>query len=133
MIATKFFDRVRDVLCLGAHCDDIEIGCGGLIVTLAASHPAARFRFIVMAGSAERTAETRAALHRLLPSGAQFELQVLGFRDGFFPADWERLKTAFERLKAGPAPDLVLTHHGDDRHQDHRRRAVQSPHPSLSQ
>ena len=25
---------VRHVLCLGAHCDDIEVGCGGTILKL---------------------------------------------------------------------------------------------------
>ena len=120
MLSAGLFDRVREVLCLGAHCDDIEIGCGGLLSTLALAQPQARFRFVVMAGSAERTAETHNALERLLPAGRGFDLQVLGFRDGFFPADWERIKAAFEGLKAGPLPDLVLTHYGDDRHQDHR-------------
>ena len=120
MLAATVFDRVREVLCLGAHCDDIEIGCGGLLATLASRQPAARFRFVVMAGTAERTAETGAALRRLLPASTAFELEVLGFRDGFFPADWEGIKTAFEGLKGGAPPDLVLTHHGDDRHQDHR-------------
>ncbi len=94
MLAATVFDRVREVLCLGAHCDDIEIGCGGLLATLASRQPAARFRFVVMAGTAERTAETGAALRRLLPASTAFELEVLGFRDGFFPADWEGIKTA---------------------------------------
>lgn len=120
MLATPLFDRVREVLCLGAHCDDIEIGCGGLLATLATGRPGVRFRFVVMSGSAARADETRAALRSLLPAETLFDVLVLGFRDGFFPADWEGIKTAFERLKSGPVPDLVLTHHGDDRHQDHR-------------
>ena len=42
------------------------------------------------------------------------------FRDGFFPADSEGIKTWFEALKHDCAPDLILTHTRGDAHQDHR-------------
>jgi LmbE family N-acetylglucosaminyl deacetylase len=42
------------------------------------------------------------------------------FRDAFFPAQGEAIKGVFEKLKKKVQPDLVFTHHRDDRHQDHR-------------
>jgi LmbE family N-acetylglucosaminyl deacetylase len=45
---------------------------------------------------------------------------VFGFRDSHFPYEGGAIKERFEELKARFTPDLVLTHRGDDRHQDHR-------------
>ena len=107
------------VLCLGAHCDDIEIGCGGTIAGLAREHPALRFHCWVFSGSGEREHETRNCLSRLV-GGDRFELQVFDFRDGFFPAHWEAIKLRLRELSATVDPALVFTHTGDDSHQDHR-------------
>jgi LmbE family N-acetylglucosaminyl deacetylase len=99
------------VLCLGAHCDDIEIGCGGTLIELSRRHPQARFVWAVFAGDEVREQETRAAaaVHR--------------FRESFFPYVGSQIKDAFESLRSRVAPDLVLTHHLSDRHQDHRMLA----------
>lgn len=111
--------ELAEVLVLGAHCDDIEIGCGGTLAMIARKNPAVRFRMVVFSGDATRIAETTAAIRRLL-QGAQHELVVHAFRDGFYPMEWGGIKAAFEELKVGGRPDLVLTHHEHDRHQDHR-------------
>ncbi len=109
------------MLCLGAHCDDVEIGCAGALLTLVRAQPQCRVRVVVFSGGAgERGAETRAAFTRLLPRDSHLELLVHEFRDGFFPADWAAIKAAVEALKSQAKPDLIFTHHGDDRHQDHR-------------
>jgi LmbE family N-acetylglucosaminyl deacetylase len=107
------------VLCLGAHSDDIEIGCGGLILTLLANRPDARCEWVVFSATPERVREARRSAGLFLGRGRQHRITVHDFRDGHFPYQGARIKAVFERLK-GTAPDLVLTHYRDDRHQDHR-------------
>lgn len=111
---------VRHVLCLGAHCDDIELGCGGTLTALAKSNPTVTFIAVVFASSETRLQETRSALERLLGSPARLRLSAHAYRDGFFPAQWAAIKESFEALKRLPPPDLVLTHFEHDKHQDHR-------------
>jgi LmbE family N-acetylglucosaminyl deacetylase len=106
------------VLCIGAHCDDIEIGCGATLVHWAAQYPGTRFRWAVFCAPAARQQESRAAAAMLLP-GQSAELQFFDFRDGFFPAEGARIKEGFEALKGALRPDVILTHHLADRHQDH--------------
>jgi LmbE family N-acetylglucosaminyl deacetylase len=111
---------LRHVLCLGAHCDDIEIGCGGTLVTLARAHPQLSFTIAVFASNQTRRPETEAAIRNLFPPGSQVELHVDEFRDGFFPAAWSDIKQRVEQIRRGCNADLVLTHCEHDRHQDHR-------------
>ena len=108
------------ILCLGAHCDDIEIGCGATLLRWSREHPEARFLWVVFSGAGTREAESRAAAARLFGAKTEVELRFHDFRDTFMPAEAERVKQAFEALKAQVAPDVVLTHHLGDRHQDHR-------------
>jgi LmbE family N-acetylglucosaminyl deacetylase len=108
------------VLCLGAHPDDLEIGCGGTIMHLIGSHPGLHCRWVVWSGDATRAAEARDAATRVLNGAGRADVAVESFRDGFFPADWADIKGKFESLKAEGRPDLILTHHRGDRHQDHR-------------
>jgi LmbE family N-acetylglucosaminyl deacetylase len=110
------------VLCLGAHCDDIEIGCGGTLIELSRRHPQARFVWAVFAGDEVREQETRAAAAALL-AGASVTVEVHRFRESFFPYVGSQIKDAFESLRSRVTPDLVLTHHLSDRHQDHRMLA----------
>jgi len=109
------------VLCLGAHSDDIEIGCGGLILDLARNHPATSVDWIVFSGNAARAREARAGARLFLNGLRRPRVALHTFRDGFFPHDGAAIKLVFEKVKrAIPAPDLILTHYRDDRHQDHR-------------
>lgn len=107
------------ILVLGAHCDDIEIGCGATVALLAARHPSARFTWVTFSADDEREAETRAAATRLLRGAPNAEVRVERFRGSYFPHAGPELKDCFESLK-GCAPDLVLTHCRHDLHQDHR-------------
>jgi LmbE family N-acetylglucosaminyl deacetylase len=107
------------VLCLGAHCDDIEIGCGGTLARWAAQYPGMSTHWDVFAGDSTRQLESRAAAARLLPGVQAPELRFHQFRDGFFPAHGAEIKEVFEQLKVSLQPDVVLTHHLCDRHQDH--------------
>lgn len=120
MISLSPAGGLRHVLCLGAHCDDIEIGCGGTLCALASIHPEVVFDFVVFSTDPVREPETRAALAGLVGSPERVRLHAHPFRDGFFPTEWAGIKQAFESLKALGTPDLVLTHFEHDRHQDHR-------------
>lgn len=112
-------NRIRNVLCLGAHCDDIEIGAGGSLIELSQRLPQVHFRWVVFSGDDLREAETRAAAARV-HRAVSYTVEVLRFRGSYFPAEYAALKDAFETVKAGVVPDLVLTHRLEDRHQDHR-------------
>lgn len=108
------------ILCLGAHSDDIEIGCGGTILTLLATHRNLEFCWVVFSSGPGRAVEARRSANIFLKGAARKEISILDFRDGFFPFRGEEIKESFERLKSGPSPDLILTHSRDDLHQDHR-------------
>lgn len=110
----------RRVLCLGAHADDIEIGCGGTILRLLAVHPEISIRWVVFSASEQRAEEARRSARFFLQTASESEIIVQSFKDGFFPYQGADIKRFFERELKDFAPDLVLTHYRDDRHQDHR-------------
>ena len=107
------------VLCLGAHSDDIEIGCGGTILRLAAMK-SVEFTWVVLSGDPVRAAEARCGARAFLGPDARVTLIQKTFRDGFFPYTGAEIKTFFEELKGMVSPDVVFTHYRADRHQDHR-------------
>jgi LmbE family N-acetylglucosaminyl deacetylase len=111
--------RLRRILCFGAHCDDIEIGCGGALLVMQAG-AAVRIDWVVLSGSAQRRAEAAAALRALVRPAARGQLHFGDFPDGRFPGHYDKIKEFFEALKRLPRPDLILCHERDDRHQDHR-------------
>ena len=108
------------VLCLGAHSDDIEIGAGATLLTLLARGVRLEVRWCVLSGAEERSHEAKAAAADFLSASASAHVEVMAFRDGFFPQQGEAIKSWFERLKTDVNPDLILTHRRDDAHQDHR-------------
>jgi LmbE family N-acetylglucosaminyl deacetylase len=106
-----------DVLLLGAHPDDIEIGCGGTLLTLAARPGAVRGTAIILTGSDDRRQEAVKATPRFLPG---CDVQLHDLRDGFFPSQWGEVKAVLESVAKDLRPDLILTPRRDDAHQDHR-------------
>jgi len=112
--------RPLRILCLGAHSDDIEIGCGGTMLALARSGRELHVRWVVLSGERTRAEEAADSAEYWLADVARKEIALHGFRDGFFPDEWARIKEVFERIKADFDPDLVFTHYGKDMHQDHR-------------
>ncbi|MBF6327893.1 PIG-L deacetylase family protein [Nocardia transvalensis] len=117
---------VREIALLGAHCDDLAIGAGGTLLTLAAS-AALRVRALVLCGGGSvRATEERAALESFCP-GADLELTVLDLPDGHVPAHWQSAKEAVARLRRESDPDLVFAPHRGDAHQDHRLLAELVP------
>jgi LmbE family N-acetylglucosaminyl deacetylase len=108
------------VLALGAHADDIEIGCGGTMLRLASEHPALDVTWVVFCSSPARALEAQASAEAFLAGAGQRRVVIKAFRDGYLPYLAAQVKDEFEALKAQVAPDLVLTHFREDRHQDHR-------------
>ena len=108
------------LLAVGAHADDIEIGCGATILRLVAEHPGLSVDWLVLSGHGDRAAEAADSAAAFLTGAGATRVMVEGFRDGFFPYDGGAVKERFEQLKAEVDPDLVLTHRLEDRHQDHR-------------
>jgi len=118
------FERRRDsifrILCLGAHSDDIEIGCGGTVLRILEENPDAEVLWVVIGASGQRADEATASAKSFLARARQKEVIVKEFRDGFFPYIGAEIKGFFEELKRRCAPDLILTHCRNDLHQDHR-------------
>jgi LmbE family N-acetylglucosaminyl deacetylase len=109
------------ILCLGAHCDDIEIGCGGTLIELHERYPRLRFVWVLFSGDAVRERETRDASETLLGvASADITVLVHKFRSSYFPSFMAGVKDAFEEMRARVTPDLIFTHYLADRHQDHR-------------
>lgn len=108
------------LLCLGAHSDDIEIGCGGTILKLLAERPGTLVNWIVFAGDGLRGDEAAKSAGRFLADAGNHEVVINQFRDGFFPYLGADIKQSFEELKKKVSPDLIFTHYRQDLHQDHR-------------
>jgi LmbE family N-acetylglucosaminyl deacetylase len=106
-------------LCIGAHCDDIEIGCGGTLLRWSREWRDTQFVWALFSNEGERADESRAAAARIHAAGLPANVNFLGFRASYFPAQFSEIKNAFESLKRSVTPDLILTHHIADRHQDH--------------
>src|SRR5229473_461077 len=111
---------VRRVLCLGAHCDDIEIGCGGTILRLLREKTGCEIYWKVFSSTPLRKRETLKSAGLFLDGAKSKKLVIQNYRDSYFPSLYRRIKVDFENLKKEFAPDLVLTHYRHDLHQDHR-------------
>jgi LmbE family N-acetylglucosaminyl deacetylase len=109
----------RRILLLGAHADDIEIGCGGTVLRLVAARRDLEVRWVVFSATPQRAAEARASAAEFL-EGAQAAVVVRDHRDGYLPWAGAAIKEEFEALKRDFVPDLIFTHHRHDLHQDHR-------------
>jgi LmbE family N-acetylglucosaminyl deacetylase len=121
---TVRFDRRKGgtlkVLCLGAHSDDIEIGCGGTILQLLKSGRDLVICWVVFSASEKRKKEAEASARALLKRAKKKEIILHGFRDGYFPYLGAQIKDSFESLKKIVSPDLIFAPRREDLHQDHR-------------
>jgi LmbE family N-acetylglucosaminyl deacetylase len=108
---------------LGAHSDDIEIGVGATLLTWLEQGVRLDVHWCVLSGVGEREHEARASADDFLAAAASRKIEIMKFRDGFFPEQGEQIKVWFETLKDHVNPDVILTHRGDDAHQDHREVA----------
>ena len=113
-------DSAMRILCLGAHSDDIEIGCGGTILRWIDVFPNLAVTWVVFAASELRATEARASAEAFLRQVNEKRIIVKNFREGYFPYVGAEIKDYFEQLKREIAPDLIFTHYRHDLHQDHR-------------
>ena len=111
---------LRRILCLGAHCDDIEIGCGGTILRLLSEHPELQVYWLVFSSTPVRKKEAARAAKMFLAGSKKQKVAIRNYRDSFFPSQQAQIKREFEKLKREFLPDLILTHYRHDLHQDHR-------------
>ena len=113
-------DDGYELLCLGAHSDDIEIGCGGTLLRLLREWPISRATWVVLSGDSTRAAEARRSARRVLGRRIDARIVQATFRENYFPHTAIPIKEFFDELRSEVEPDVVLTHYRDDRHQDHR-------------
>lgn len=111
--------RKLEVLCIGAHCDDIEIGCGGTVIAVQDAYPQCTVHLLVLTSTPARRAEALVAAKDLIKASSRGEVRICALPDGLLPAHLAQVKAEFERLKSSVEPDLILTHCGSDQHQDH--------------
>jgi LmbE family N-acetylglucosaminyl deacetylase len=109
----------RTILCLGAHSDDIEIGCGATLLQLRSCEVRPRFVWVVLSATGARETEAREAAE-LFTAGCDSQIFLKEFRDGYLPYEGHQVKDFFEELKLHVNPDIIFTHWHGDAHQDHR-------------
>ena len=119
MLTMRFGD-VRSVLCLGAHADDIEVGCGGTLLRMLAEHRAVSVHWVVLSALGDRADEAVAGAEMFLGDAEAKNVVVKNYRDSFFPYLGQELKEYFHELAGEGSPDLIFTHRREDLHQDHR-------------
>ena len=114
-------NNARRFLFLGAHSDDIEIGCGGTILSLAQRRPDIQVLWAVLSAEGPRAAEARRSARDYL-AGFEGKTKVIvsKFRGSYFPDQWAGIKAQIEKLRREFEPEVVFTHFREDRHQDHR-------------
>ncbi|HXZ80156.1 MAG TPA: PIG-L deacetylase family protein [Terriglobales bacterium] len=108
------------LLCIGAHSDDLEIGCGGTVLQWLDTFKQVEVAWVVFSAPGQREAEARVSANALLKNAKRVNLVLRNFRDGHFPAHFSEIKELFEEIKASESPDIILTPRLEDRHQDHR-------------
>jgi len=112
--------RPLKILCLGAHSDDIEIGCGGTILKLIEEQERTELYWVVFSAGKRRRREAKESANAFLEKAKRKTVVVKNFRDGYLPYSGREIKTYFEGLKRKVSPDVIFTHYRSDLHQDHR-------------
>lgn len=111
-------ERLDGVVLVGAHCDDIVVGCGGTLLELCRAHPGVEVSALTLTGGGSlREEEERDALTAFCP-GAKLNVTVLDLPQGQLPARWERVKRGLEELRSRVDPGLVFAPSTRDGHHD---------------
>jgi LmbE family N-acetylglucosaminyl deacetylase len=122
MLRIMFDDRKPDlsILCIGAHSDDIEIGCGGTMLKLLAEHKHIAVTWLVVSAAGVRASEARESAQRFLYTAPSKNIIVEAFEDSYFPYIGSDIKRYFQNFRKKVLPDVIFTHNRHDLHQDHR-------------
>lgn len=123
MLNVEFAIRKNEhlkILCIGAHSDDIEIGCGGTILRLLSEYDNVEVHWVVLGSSGQRDGEAVTSAKKFLAGAKKKKIIIENFKDSFFPYIGGEIKNFFEKLKMRAAPDIIFTHYRHDLHQDHR-------------
>ena len=112
--------QIKSILLLGAHCDDIEIGCGASILRLIRQYPDVHWHWVVFSSNEQRLQEAQSSADAYLQDAKSKTVVIKSFRNGYFPYVGAEIKDYFEQLKKEVTPDVIFTHYRDDLHQDHR-------------
>ncbi len=121
MLPFKFKNNASlNILCLGAHCDDIEIGAGGTLLKIFEEYEIGKVCWVVFTSNEIRKTEAINSANQFLADVPDKKVSVYTYRDGFLPYQSAEIKELFEGLKEEILPDLIFTHYRNDRHQDHR-------------
>lgn len=115
--------KALKLLCVGAHSDDLEIGCGATVLTWLASMPAVEVTWFVLGAEGDRASEARRSAQALLRRAAASKIIVADFRDCYMQSQYADVKSRFEEVRRDTDPDVIFTHRLEDRHQDHRLAA----------
>lgn len=113
-------NRPPRLMFIGAHCDDIEIGCGGTVIELLNRYPDATVHWVVLSSEGERKQEARSAANAMLRGVRDRTVTIKEFRGAYFPSEAPAIKDCFEELKQMASPDIIFAHNRKDSHQDHR-------------
>ena len=108
------------LLFLGAHSDDIEIGCGGTVLRGLNELNIKQVWWVIFSGGDQRAEEARQSAELFLTGTQENKVVIHSFTDGFFPYSGAGIKDSFEELKRVASPDVIFTHYRNDLHQDHR-------------
>ena len=108
------------IICFGAHCDDIEMGCGGTLLSILKKYKNVEVYWVVLSSNLKRGEEARSSADVFLKYVKRKTIEINKFRNGFFPYDGGEIKKYFEMLKDRFSPDLIFSHYRNDLHQDHR-------------
>jgi LmbE family N-acetylglucosaminyl deacetylase len=117
---TPDFSQVKHVLCLGAHADDIEIGCGATLLQLLGSRDDVTVHWVVLSANEQRQTEAHDCAEHFLRDASNSTITIANFDDSYFPSQHREIKALFHKLRQDIDPDLIFTHRLEDRHQDHR-------------
>jgi LmbE family N-acetylglucosaminyl deacetylase len=120
LLSRRAGDEPLTLLAIGAHADDIEIGCGGTILRLIEQGLVSEICWVVLTGGTKRAEEANQSAGALLGDVPGTRVILKDFRDGYFPYDGAQIKGFFEQLKRELVPNVIFTHQRSDLHQDHR-------------